>query len=1070
MEGEKIIRLLSNEPCREDAFEGHAHQRIAEKVASIIKEDAGRHIIGIEGGWGSGKSNLISLVNIGLNGKEVYEKDFNHKNSAFPFFVYDAWGHQADFQRRAILEELTNDLTNEKKILEEEKWRKKLEELLAKRRKTTTKEVPSLGVGLIVTIILTVLTPLVVFISGLIPVDYWWVKVMVSVLPYLCGVWYAVNERKKNLKKYGQECTWENIAKELFLIYKDQVKENETYTTISEKEPSSAEFKKWMDDVDKDLAPQNKTLVIVFDNMDRLPAEKVESLWSSIHSFFSDKTYEHIKVLIPFDRSHVQSAFKGENGEYGNDFINKTFDVVFRVSTPIMSGWQQYMAEKWKDAFGEDEELHLSVMQIYDALSKNHTPRKIIAFINEVVTVKMTMGSEIPDKYIALFIFGKEKIDKYPIGELLSPSFMGDVKFEYEKDPDTVKYLSAIYYQLPADKALDVVFTREATEALNTGNAERLHEMMEHMELSGILGNAILKVNVVDKATSALTGLDAFVDYEDYGSMPSWLKKIWEDLYQKCLNLDVKWNEIKEFHVPLYQHLLNESLANELVKGYLSIEDDKLNAKSFVETINKLKENNDNIDRALASNQRKVSPKLFLELLNYTRDDYDSYGVTFDLVEIDSYLAGLELSEVIELEVIPYIEFDKEKDFKEYKAKLQEWLGDSETIETPTINTLFLRLKEVSEKPLDFAGFYDDESIYREWNHIDGGNIPFKYDLLAMRIAMRNSYSSTYAPAFSTILEDYTDEDAEALAKVIEYYVCYGDLLLYSDYYKEYPLVGVVVEMLTDKSYGVSRMNVMDCLVHFDQAVDDYQLDAESLFERMNGWLKYVNFTKTKVEKLPSGVLEIAEKSDSKLADIIHDGCDAYYASLLQDQWKEHMTKKDDTYRIWKKYHPRKYQANFDALKAVLKDYASSGTGTSQLNKNLVEEWLGICMEVKHSVKGLFTDVSNILKRDSMITKQKLLFFGAYILQYTDFEKQKDFVQKLIPSEIVDADVVGFVAEHLETLKNCDIPDEFKEKVKHLAETSMKDDEQIKMVCETIGIEIATEDEVDDRDDVDEAK
>ena len=102
--------------------------------------------------------------------------------------MYDAWGHQADFQRRAILEELTHDLTLEKKILDEDKWKKKLQELLAKRKKTTTKEVPKLGIGFIVSIILTLLTPLVVFVVGQIPEDYWWGKLFVSVLPYLCGI------------------------------------------------------------------------------------------------------------------------------------------------------------------------------------------------------------------------------------------------------------------------------------------------------------------------------------------------------------------------------------------------------------------------------------------------------------------------------------------------------------------------------------------------------------------------------------------------------------------------------------------------------------------------------------------------------------------------------------------------------------------------------------------------------------------------------------------------------------------------------------------------------------------
>ena len=115
--------------------------------------------------------------------------------------MYDAWGHQADFQRRAILEELTHDLTLEKKILDEDKWKKKLQELLAKRKKTTTKEVPKLGVGFVVSIILTLLTPLVVFVVGQIPEDYWWGKLFVSVLPYLCGIWYAVRDRKENLKR-----------------------------------------------------------------------------------------------------------------------------------------------------------------------------------------------------------------------------------------------------------------------------------------------------------------------------------------------------------------------------------------------------------------------------------------------------------------------------------------------------------------------------------------------------------------------------------------------------------------------------------------------------------------------------------------------------------------------------------------------------------------------------------------------------------------------------------------------------------------------------------------------------
>lgn len=1051
----KQIKLLSNEPCREDAFEGHSHQTIAAQIARLIKEDEERHIIGVDGGWGSGKSNLISLVNKGLNGDAVYDEGYDHKSSLFPFFVYDAWGHQADYQRRAILEELTQELTIEKKILDGKKWKGKLEELLAKRKKTTTKEVPSLGIGIIVGLLLTVLTPLVVFVAGLIPDNLWWVRLLVSVCPYLFGIWYAVHDRKNSLKKNGQECTVSNILKELILIYKDQIKENETYTTVSEKEPSSAEFKAWMDEVDKDLKALNKNLVIVFDNMDRLPSHKVESLWSSIHSFFSDKTYDNIKVLIPFDRQHVNKAFKSEdtNGEsYGNDFINKTFDVVFRVPPPIMTDWQQYMADMWKKAFGEDSVLDIAVTQIYDALSKNHTPRKIIAFINEVATVKMTIRDDIPDRYIALFVFGKESIEKDPVGNLLNPDFMGGVKFEYENDPDTLKYLSALYYQLPVDKALDVVFTREATEALDNGHSERLQEMMEHIDMAPILSKAILNVTDVEKASLALASLDAGYGFSDVKDMPVWLKKIWEDLYHKGLTAKMVWNEIKDFHVPMYQHLYDESLADRLIEGYLSIPDEKWNAKQFVETVNQLRENNDIIDQKLEEHKRNVSPKLFLELLRHTQDDYEVYGIDYDKEELDGYLSGLEMQELIDIDVLPYLESESREKLKQTDAKLREWIGDSSVNDAETIKALFTRLKEVHDKPILSDNILDDTRINKCWNNFVDTTDSFKYDLLAMRLIRQGSFSSQYRASFKDIIQEPDDSDVEGMAKVVEYYISYGDLLLLSDTYKNYPILAAAVKKLTDKSYGTSRANVMQCLSHFNRIVEDYELDAATLYKRLDAWSKFFDFKHTSVTTLPSILFETATTVENKLTKALHDACDEYFGSLSQDQWKEHILAEDDTLRIWKLYHPKKYQANYDALKAVLKDYAS---GTAQRpDKRLVDEWLTICLEVKHSVKGLFNDIGSILKRDSMITKEKLLFLGSYILEYADADKQNDFVSKLIPTEIIDVEVIGFIAEHINRLKECELPDEFKEKVKHLAETSMKDDERIVAICQQIGVNI----------------
>jgi transposase len=127
-----------------------------------------------------------------------------------------------------------------------------------------------------------------------------------------------------------------------------------------------------MSDISKDL--EKKNLILVFDNMDRLPKKKVQELWSSIHVFFCEHSYTNIKVIVPFDREHIKLSFSEDKDDkqYGDDFINKTFNVVYRVSPPILSDWKNYFTNQWKEAFGEEDSLSTSknVLQIFDLLSE----------------------------------------------------------------------------------------------------------------------------------------------------------------------------------------------------------------------------------------------------------------------------------------------------------------------------------------------------------------------------------------------------------------------------------------------------------------------------------------------------------------------------------------------------------------------------------------------------------------------------------------------------------------------------------------------------------------------------
>ena len=95
-------KYISKAPCGEDLFVGQAHQKTAEQIAQKILGAKKSLMIGIEGSWGSGKSNLITMIE-----KELHKKDESKAAKAI-FFNYDAWGHQNDMPRRAMLEELTS--------------------------------------------------------------------------------------------------------------------------------------------------------------------------------------------------------------------------------------------------------------------------------------------------------------------------------------------------------------------------------------------------------------------------------------------------------------------------------------------------------------------------------------------------------------------------------------------------------------------------------------------------------------------------------------------------------------------------------------------------------------------------------------------------------------------------------------------------------------------------------------------------------------------------------------------------------------------------------------------------
>src|SRR5690606_94716 len=215
----------------------------------------------------------------------------------------------------------------------------------------------------------------------------------------------------------------------------------------------------------------------------RLPKQHILNVWSSIHVFFAEKQYEKIKVIIPFDRKHIKHAFSELNGDsttnYADDYINKTFDIVFRVAPPIMSSWKEFFNKNWKTAFANfDENEFERVEQAYEILNSTITPREIVAFINNFISVKL-IDDKIPDRYIAIYLLCQEKILDNTLSAITEFDYLKGLELIYKNDEDYQKYITALAYQIDSDNAIEVIYKNRLRDSLVNNKLKEFKEIQE---------------------------------------------------------------------------------------------------------------------------------------------------------------------------------------------------------------------------------------------------------------------------------------------------------------------------------------------------------------------------------------------------------------------------------------------------------------------------------------------------------------------------------------------------------------------------------------------------------------
>ncbi len=1059
-------KILSKAPCNDDLFEGGAHKKLANAIAEEIQNDPNCTIIGIDGGWGSGKSNLVGMIE-----KILTDTTSPDKPDKYHFFTYDAWGHQNDLPRRTILEELTSEITSgEDSILESQDWKIRLENLLAKKKRTSTKTVPRLNFALITIALMTTLTPVVTAISDNIPNPEG--KILFTGLFYAAFILFVIIKQRNNMIKNRQSINVENFFTELFLLYKDKIEENVKFETISEREPSTKQFKDWMFDINKDLFDSEKTLIVVIDNMDRLPKQKVQELWAALHSFFTEEKYSNIRVIVPFDRAHIRNAFQSEDiinkstendiAVYGDDFINKTFYVVYSVPPPILTDWMHYFCDKWKEAFGKDYKVDNSVLQIYDMLTNEHSPRKIIAFINQFVTIRNLCEKAIEDKYIALYIFGRKKIVEEPLTEILTPSYLGSLDFLYKEDERMKECISSLYYQLPVENAMDVIFTRKATLELDDAKTELLDKLKNTTKYWEILNHSITSVTNIENVAFALDQ-----HFGDKKSLES--SHVWEALYRKSKSNVAKDICYHKYHSILMRNISNkEEYYTHLISYYLSNINNGFDLKNYLDGIDSLHEAiGDMKNDYLLTQKVIVNSEIFLQLILERGDAYSKYGLTANEESFDDYLVGLDSNDLASKCFYDFIK--DEYSLPKYKGKIKE-LFKNNVDNLSVERNLLKRVKEIENQSFYIRDYINDTQILNFCNSLKVKDEMYP-DAIAMLIARyENGGLQNY---YNNHIKDFDESLSKKVAECILFYINYDDLLLKTKHFSSPGFVAQVAQELTIGSYEIKSINIKNLLLNFETIHKNTGIDPDLLLNKWNQWdfkfeksikkpllplykstQRNSNSVPVIVEDLPLFLFEQCTQISNNLTKSCLSLAKKHLVSLDQASWSNSLHMEDFNLNLLKIYHPEQLPFFIDAFKESLRNYAT-GDSSEKTPSETIENIIGILNDQNYDLNVIFCEVRDVFINNANINKDKLKYFGKWLFEYGCLQDKQDSLNKILRSEFLDDnDIVNLILQYPENViaivnvskDNSD----FVNKLIALQNTKYKDNANFEKLCEAI--------------------
>lgn len=477
-------RTVDDAPASEDVFGSHAP--IAAAVRELVTTEPGGRTIGLEGGWGSGKSTVVRLLNDRLDG------------SGAQVVVFDAWAHEGDPLRRSFLETLIKSVSAQGWI-DKQSWGERRESLARRRRVEHTRPVPRIerpviiaGAGAALFAILVPLSAALVD-AGLSANRTWALGIGIAICAMLTAL-IAIGTGWLLRSRSGS-------ARGAFLsLFSVESVTESTSETIETPDPTSVEFESTFRDLMGAAlgAEPERRLVLVVDNLDRVSRDDARSIWATLQTFlhhshdYREPWLDSLWVLLPYDRDGIARLWDESATDVNDEtqppttladsFIDKSIQVRFEFPLPLLSDWRTYLESTLRLALpdcGEADSYtayRLYAHRLADS-GRTPSPREIKQYINRIGALHRRWQHGLP--FASLAYYASLGIDGVKVADRLRRGTLPESELADLLDDDVDAHLAAVAFNTDPERARQLLLGPLLDRALTRDMSDELIELLD---------------------------------------------------------------------------------------------------------------------------------------------------------------------------------------------------------------------------------------------------------------------------------------------------------------------------------------------------------------------------------------------------------------------------------------------------------------------------------------------------------------------------------------------------------------------------------------------------------------